>query len=65
MKYNLCLTIFYPKFSKVNTNKRFVNIDIGSMGGTHCTCCYIKDNRSYYFDSLGGPSVNFILQQVQ
>ena len=34
------------------------------MGGTHWTCFYIKDNKSYYFDSFGGNPDKFLLQQL-
>ena len=52
----------YPKHSKTTTNKAFVNIDSGSIGGTHWTCFYVKYNKSYYFDSFGGSPDKFILQ---
>ena len=44
----------YPRDSTITTNKGFVNIDNGSMGGTNWTCFIVKDNRSYYFESFGG-----------
>ena len=34
------------------------------MGGTHCTCSYIKGNKSYYFDSFGGQPDKFLLNQL-
>ena len=37
----------YPMYSgdsKIYSDKGFVNIDNGSMGGTHWTCFMIKDN---------------------
>ena len=37
----------YPRDSKTYSDKGFINIDNGSMGGSHCTCFYIKDNKSY------------------
>ena len=39
----------YPRDSKINSDKGFVNIDNGSMGGSHWTCFIAKDNKSYYF----------------
>ena len=42
----------YPPDSKITTNKGFVIIDDGRLGGSHWTCFYIKDNKSYYFDSV-------------
>ena len=37
---------FYPRGSKIYSNKVFVNIDNGSQGGSHWTCFYIQDNKS-------------------
>ena len=36
----------YPRESKRFSNKRFVSIDNGSLGGTHWTCFYVKDSKS-------------------
>ena len=57
----------YPIDSKTYSNKGFVNINNGSMGGTHWTCFCIKDNKSFYFDSFGGQpdksySINYLNQ---
>ena len=54
----------YPQDSKIHSDKRFVNIDKGSQGGSHWTCFIVKDNKSYYFDSLGGAPDNFLLEQL-
>ena len=54
----------YPKNSKIYSNKGFVNIDDGRMGGSHWTSFYIKDNKSYYFDSFGGQPDKFLLDQL-
>ena len=54
---------FYPRFSKIITDKRFVNTDNGQLGGTHWTSFYKKDKRSFYFDSVGGQPGRFLLQQ--
>ena len=32
----------YPRDSKKNSNRRFVNIDNGSQGGAHWTCFIVK-----------------------
>ena len=32
----------YPRDSLITKDKRFVNIDNGSMGGSHWTCFHIK-----------------------
>ena len=33
--------LIYPRDSKIYSNERFVNIDIGSMGGTHRTDFFV------------------------
>ena len=54
----------YPRDSKIYSDRRFINIDIGSQGGTHWTCFIVKDNRSYNFDSFGGQPDKFLLKQL-
>ena len=54
----------YPRDSKIYSDKGFINIDNGSQGGTHWTCFYIKDNKSYYFDSFGVQPDKFLLNQL-
>ena len=54
----------YPRDSKITTNKGFVNIDDGSMGGSHWVCFIIKDKKSYYFDSFGGSPDKFLFKQL-
>ena len=54
----------YPRDSKKYSDKGFVNIDNGSMGGSHWTCFTVKDNKSYYFDSFGGQPDKFLLKQL-
>ena len=54
----------YPRCSKIYSNKGFVNMDNGSQGGTRWTCFYIRDNKSYYFDSFGGQPDKFLLNQL-
>ena len=49
----------HPRDSKTNSDKGFVNIDNGSMGGTHWVCFIVKDNKSFYFDSFGVNQINF------
>ena len=53
-KYNI-----YPRDSKINSDKGFVNIDNGSQSGTHWTCFVVKNNKSYHFDSFGVYLINF------
>ena len=54
----------HPRDSKVHSDKGFVNIDDGLMGGTHWTCFIVKDNKSFYFDSFGGHPDKFLLNQL-
>ena len=54
----------YPRDSKIYSDKGFVNIDNGLMGGSHWTCFIVKDNKSYYFDSFGGSPDKFLLKQI-
>ena len=34
------------------------------MGGTHWCAFYVKDNKSYYFDSFGGQQDKLLLKQL-
>ena len=54
----------YPRDSKIYSDKGFVNIDNGIMGGTHWTCFIVKDNKSFYFDSFGGQPDKFLIKQL-
>ena len=54
----------YPRDSKIYSNKGFVNIDDGRMGGSHLTCFIVKDNKSFYYDSFGVQPDNFLLRQL-
>ena len=54
----------YPRVSKIYSDKGLINIDNGSMGGSHWTCFYIEDKKSYYFDSFGGQPDKFLLNQL-
>ena len=37
----------YPRDSKIYSDKGFVKIDNGSMGGSNWTCFIVKDNKSF------------------
>ena len=54
----------YRRDSKIFSDRGFVNIDNGSMGGTHWTCLIIKDNNSYHFQSVVGQPDTFLLGQL-
>ena len=51
----------YRRASMKTADEIFVNVDNGKMDGTHCVCYYIKDNKSFYFHSVGGqPDKNLL-----
>ena len=54
----------YPRDSKIYSDQGFVIIDDGRMGGSHWCAFYVKDNKSYYFDSFGGHPDIFLLNQL-
>ena len=54
----------YPRYSKIHSDKGFVDIDDRRLGGTHWTCFIVKDNKSHYFDSFGGQPDKFLLKQL-
>ena len=54
----------YPRDSKIYSDRGYINIDNGSQGGTHWCAFYVKDKRSYYFDSFGGAPDKFLLNQL-
>ena len=54
----------YPRDSKIYSDKGFVNIDYGRMGGSHWVVFIVKDNKSFYFDSFGGAPDKFLLNQL-
>ena len=54
----------YPKDSKIYSDRGFVNIDDGSMGGSHWVAFIVRDNKSYYYDSFGGAPDKFLLKQL-
>ena len=54
----------YPRDSKIYSDKGFVNIDDGFLGGSHWVCFIIKGKKSYYFDSFGGNPDKFLLNQL-
>ena len=39
----------YRRDSKLISNKGFVNIDIGQVGGTHWVCFIVKDEKIILF----------------
>ena len=58
-KFPIC-----PRDCKIYSYKGFVNIENGSMGGSHWVCFIIKDNRSCNFDPFRGYPDNFLPKQL-
>ena len=54
----------YPRDSKIYSDKGYVNIDNGSLNGTHWTCFILRGKKSYYFDSFGGAPDKCLLKQL-
>ena len=54
----------YPRDSKIYSDKGFVNIGGYYNGGSHWCAYYVKDNKSFYFDSFGGAPDKFLLNQL-
>ena len=54
----------YPRYSKIYSDKGFVNIDDGRMGGSHWTCFIVKDEESFCFDSFGCQPDKFLISQL-
>ena len=54
----------YPRDSKTYSDKGFVNIVNRSRGGSHWCVFYVKNNKSFYFDSFGGAPDKFLLNQL-
>ena len=52
-----------PRDSNIYSDKEFVNLDDGSLNGTHWTCFIVKVNKSFYYDSFGGAPDKFLLNQ--
>ena len=53
-----------PRDSKIYSDKGYINIGDYYNGGSHWCAYYVKDNKSYYFDSLGGAPDKFLLNQL-
>ena len=54
----------YPKDSKINSDKGFINIDNGEQGGTHWDYFILKNGKSIYFVIFGGAPDKFLLNQL-
>ena len=60
----VCIHPKNPRDSKKFSNKGFVDIDKDRIGGSHCICFIIKDNKFYYFVSFGGQPHTYLLNQL-
>ena len=54
----------YHRVSKITTDKVCVNTVNGQMGSFNWTCFYIKNNKSFYFDSFGGEPEKCLPNQL-
>ena len=54
----------YPRDSKIYSDRVFVNIDVGSQGGSHWKCFITKNNKSYHFESFGDQPDKILLNQL-
>ena len=54
----------YPRGSTIYSDKGFVNIEDGSLRGTHWVCFIAEDKKSFYFDSFGSSPDIFLPQQI-
>ena len=54
----------YPRDSTIYSDRVFLNIDNGTVGGTHWCNVYVKNNKSFYFDSFGVQLDKFFLNQL-
>ena len=54
----------YPRDIRIYSERGFVNIGNYENGGSHWCAFYIKDNKSYYFDSFGGNPDKYLLNQL-
>ena len=67
MKHTYKELIFIPyilEIQNIYSDKRFVNLDDGSQGGTHWCTFYVKNNKSIFFDSFGFQPENILLNQL-
>ena len=60
----ICNYPIYPRASKIYSDKGFINIDDGRMGGSYWCSFVVKDRKSFYFDSFGGQPDNILLNQL-
>ena len=54
----------YPTDSTTSSDNGFMKIYVDSMDGSPLRCFFMKDNKSFFFDILGGAPDNILLQQL-
>ena len=54
----------YPGGLRIFSDKGFVTIHNGNVGGTHWTCFTIKDNKSFHSVSFEGQPEEVLLNQL-
>ena len=54
----------YPRDSRIYSDRGFLNIDNGSMGGSHWVAFIVKGNKSFYSDSFGEQPDEFLFKQL-
>ena len=57
-------SLIYLRDSKIYSDEGLINLDDGSQGGTHWTYFIIKENKSFFSDSIGGQQDEFLLNQL-
>ena len=60
----VCNCKIYPRDSKIISVRGFVNIQDGSLVGSHWTCFKNENNKSFHFDTFGGQPDKFLLNQL-
>ena len=54
----------YTADSKIHSDRRFVNMGDRNSGGSHWCAFYVKNNKSFYFDSFGSHPDKFLIKQL-
>ena len=54
----------YTRDSNFYSERGFVNIDNGNVGGSQWTSFIVRDNKSISYDSFGGQPDKFLLEQL-
>ena len=52
--------LYILEIGRYKSDRGFIKIHNGSMVGNHWGAIYVKNNKSFYFDSFGGAPDKFI-----